>query len=49
MNMMTLKYIEKFKNYRGTVAEFIDEIPEKDLRSINITQLRTQCNRIRVK
>lgn len=48
MNMMTLKYIEKFKDYKGTLNEFIAEIPEKDLRSVNIMQLRTQCNRIRL-
>lgn len=48
MNMMTLKYIEKFKSYKGTLDEFIAEIPKKDLGSVNITQLRTQCNRLRV-
>lgn len=47
MNMMTLKYIEKFKRYKGTVDEFIAEIPEKDLRSVNITDLRVHCNRMR--
>lgn len=46
MNMMTLKYIEKFKHYDGTLNEFIAEIPKADLLRVNITDLRIQCNRM---
>lgn len=49
MSAMTRKYIEKFKDFKGTVDEFIARIPRDDMGTINITQLRIQCRRIYLK